>query len=127
MVDRAQNASAALTNDDVIRMVQAKLSPDIVITTIESNNFAFNLSPGGLIRLKETGVDDRIIQAMQAKSRARETGITTDAVTRSAPEKSDRPATSKDPDFILRKFKTLLLDAKEAKYFDSPQMKAARD
>lgn len=44
--------------DDVIRMVRAKLSPDVVITTIESNNFAFDLSPGGLIRLKETGVDD---------------------------------------------------------------------
>ena len=49
-----------------------------------------------------------------------------DGAPRSASEKSDRLVTSsKDPDFILRNFKTLLVDANGAKYFGSPQMKAA--
>jgi hypothetical protein len=114
----------ALANDDIVRMVQAKLPPDIIIATIESTNFDFDLSPGGLILLKGSGVEDRVIQTMQAKTRERESGATTDAVTRSAPENSRRLATSKDPAFILHNFRTLLVNASDAQFFDSAQMKA---
>ncbi|HWX53986.1 MAG TPA: hypothetical protein VN176_05275 [Verrucomicrobiae bacterium] len=42
-----------------------------------------------------------------------------------APERSERLKVSKDRDFILRNFRTLFVDAREAQYFGSDQMKAA--
>jgi hypothetical protein len=114
-----------LTNDDIIKMVRAQLSTNIILATMETSNVDFDLSPNGLIALKQAGIDDQMIVAMQAKSRARESGTTTDAVTRSAPEKSDFLATSKDPEYILRNFKTIVIDASHAKYFGNAQMKGA--
>ena len=122
----AQNqARQTLTNDDIIKMVRAQLSTNIILTTMETSNVDFDLSPNGLIALKQAGIDDQMIAAMQAKSRARASGTTTDPVTRSAPEKSDFLATSKDPEYILRNFKTIVIDASHAKYFGNAQMKGA--
>ena len=122
----AQNRNAApLTNDDVIRMVRAKLSTGVILTTVQSASFDFDLSPTGLIALKEAGVEEQIIEAMQARAQGRERGSTTDASTRVAPEKSELLALSKDRDEILRNFKTVLVDARQAKYFSSAQLKAA--
>jgi hypothetical protein len=118
-------ASQALTNADIIKMVKAQLSTNIIIATIDSANVNFDLSPTGLIGLKEGGVEDRIIEAMQARSRTRDTGSTTDLSTRAGPEKSELLAASKDPDFILRNFKTMFVNATRATYFKSDQMKAA--
>jgi hypothetical protein len=42
-----------------------------------------------------------------------------------APKQSDLLKNSKDPDFILRNFKTMWVDAHQAQYFGSDQMKAA--
>ncbi len=42
-----------------------------------------------------------------------------------APDQSDLLRNSKDPDFILRNFHTMWVDARDAQYFDSYQMKAA--
>jgi len=42
-----------------------------------------------------------------------------------APDQSDLLRNSKDPDFILRNFKTMWVDARNAQYFGSDQMKAA--
>ena len=117
--------SQALTNEDIIKMVRAQLSTNIIIATIDSANFNFDLSPTGLIGLKAAGVEDRIIEAMQARVRTRDAGTTTDVSTRGAPEKSELLAASKDPDFILRSFKTMLVDASRATYFKTDQMKAA--
>jgi len=117
--------TTALTNGDIVKMVRAGLSTSIVLSTIESNNLAFDLSPSALIALKEAGVDDAIIEAMQKLSRARASGETTNAVSRTAPEKSDLLAGSKDPQFILRNFRTVLVDASRANYFGTPQLKAA--
>ena len=122
----AQNKTGqTLTNDDIVKMVRAQLSTNIIIATIDSANFNFDLSPTGLVALKEAGVDDRIIEVMLAKSRERGSGVTTNAVTRSAPEKSELLATSKDPELILRNFKTMLVDASHATHFGTDQMKAA--
>jgi hypothetical protein len=41
-----------------------------------------------------------------------------------APEKSDALRSSKDRDFILRNFKTMFVDARQARYFGSDQLKA---
>ncbi len=42
-----------------------------------------------------------------------------------APDQSDLLKNSKDPDFILKNFHTMWVDAREAQYFGSDQMKAA--
>ena len=118
-------SSQALTNDDIVKMVKAQLSTNIILTTIESANVDFDVSPSGLVGLKAAGVEDRIIEAMQARIRTRDTGRSTDATSRTAPEKSELLAASKDPDVILRTFKTMYVRAERAVYFKTDQMKAA--
>ena len=114
----------ALTNDDIIKMVKAQLSESIIFTTIDSSNPGFDLSPAGLIALKDGGVNDRIIEALQRRVQARDGGANASA-TRGGPEKSDQLAVSKDPDVILRSFKTMLVNASGARYFKTDQMKGA--
>ena len=116
---------ATLTNADIIKMVKAQLSPAVITATIDSSNLNFDLSPDGLIALKQAAVPDALIQMMQTRMRTRNAGGGTDGVSRSAPEKSELLATSKDPDFILRNFKTVMVVASRAKYFGSDDMKAA--
>ena len=41
-----------------------------------------------------------------------------------APERSDALAASNDKDFVVRNFKTMFVDARNAKYFDAAQLKA---
>lgn len=118
-------ASATLTNDDVIKMVRAQLSTEIILTTIESSNAKFDVSPDGLIALKGAGVGDEIIQAMQARMQAFARTARTDAPTGNAPEKSELLANAREPAFILRNFKTMFVDASGASYFGNSQMKAA--
>jgi len=60
---RAQT-SAPLTNDDVIKMVQAKLPDAVVVAKIKSSQCKFDTSPDTLIKLKQTGVSDMVLQAM---------------------------------------------------------------
>jgi hypothetical protein len=115
-----------LTNDDIVKMVQAQLSTKIIVTTIESAPAVkFDLSAGALVALKTAGVDDRIIEAMLAKASARKADATPGEAAPVPEEKSSGLANSKDPEFILRNFKTMLVNASGATYFGSDQMKAA--
>ena len=114
-----------LTNDDVVKMVKAQLALGVIVTTIDSSELNFDLTPGGLISLKQSGVPDALIQLMQTKMRERKVGTGPDGVSRSAPEKSDVLATSKDREFILRNFKTMMVVASRAKYFGSDDLKGA--
>jgi hypothetical protein len=113
-----------LTNEDVVRMTRAQLSPAIILATIDASDAAFDVSPDGLIALKEAGVPDAIIRAMVERSPRGADGPLA-AVTPHAPEKSDRLSASKDPGYILQNFKTMYVDAEKAMFFGSEQMKAA--
>ena len=116
----------SLKNDDIVKMVQAQLSTKIIMTTIESAPAVkFDLSPGALVALKTAGVDDQIIETMQAKAGARKADATPNEASLPPPEKSSALATSNDPEFILRNFKTMLVNASHASLFGSDQMKAA--
>ena len=53
-----------LTNDDIVTMVQAGLSQDIVIEKIRSSKNAFDTSPDALVTLKKAGVGGDIIRFM---------------------------------------------------------------
>ena len=52
-------------------------------------------------------------------------GAAAQIATPDIPDQSELLKNSKDPEFILRNFKTMYVDARDAKYFDSDQMKAA--
>jgi hypothetical protein len=122
----AQTAQSgpALTNDDVVKMVRAQIGSHIILTAIEGSNANFDVSPAGLITLKEAGVSEEIIQAMQARvASLRQPAPET--LPGSAPEKSELLATAKDPAEVLRHFKTMFVDASGAKFFGTDQMKAA--
>lgn len=61
----AQNEKP-LTNDDVIKMVQAEIKEPTILKTIEANATAFDTSALGVIALKKAGVSETIINAMLA-------------------------------------------------------------
>ncbi len=115
----------ALTNDDVVKMVRAQISSHIILTAIEGSNANFDVSPTGLVGLKEAGVGDEIIQAMQTRMATKARQSVPDPLPGSAPEKSEPLATAKDAGAVLRTFKTLFVDASGASFFGSQQMKAA--
>lgn len=54
-----------LTNNTIIKMVKAKLGEDVIINKIKNSKTNFDLSTDGLIMLKEAGISDTIISAMQ--------------------------------------------------------------
>ena len=54
----------AMTNRDIIRLVQAKIADDLIIAKIAHSKTRFDTSTEGLIALKEAGVSDRLIAVM---------------------------------------------------------------
>lgn len=60
----AAPAPAGLTNQDVIKLVQAKIPDDIIISKIKSSKTRFDTSVDGLIALHTAGVSDRIVALM---------------------------------------------------------------
>ena len=63
-------ADEAMTNDLIIQMVEAKVSPNQIISQIRSSKTNFVLTPAELIRLSKAGVPDSIIDAMRNPQRA---------------------------------------------------------
>jgi hypothetical protein len=61
-------AQQELTNDSIVKMVKAGLSPQIVVATVNTQPGHYDLSADGLIALKKAGADDQIISAMIAHS-----------------------------------------------------------
>ena len=53
-----------LSNDDVVRMVKAGLSSEIIIAEIKAAHCAFETTPQALIELKNAAVSDGVILAM---------------------------------------------------------------
>jgi len=64
LVARAGQGSAGLTNADIIKMAQAKLSDGIIVAKIKSSPCAYDTGTDQLISLKQQGVSDAVIQAM---------------------------------------------------------------
>src|SRR5260370_1786266 len=60
----SQAATTALTNKDVVEMLQAGLTPEIVAAKIESSGCNFDTSPDALKKLKAESVPDAVILAM---------------------------------------------------------------
>jgi len=60
-----ESTGQALTNADVIRMVQSGLSDEIIIGTVKKSVGKYDLSPDGIIQLKAYGTSDRVIITLQ--------------------------------------------------------------
>ncbi|MCC6491406.1 MAG: glycine zipper 2TM domain-containing protein [Pirellulales bacterium] len=61
-----QAAAQAVTNYDLVDMTRAGLSEELIISTIRARGGRFDLSPNGLIGLKQSGVSDRVVIAAQS-------------------------------------------------------------
>ncbi len=57
-------SSDALTNSDVIKMARAKLGDGIILSKIKASVCNFDTSVDALVKLKDAGVSDPVIQAM---------------------------------------------------------------
>jgi hypothetical protein len=55
---------APLTNDDVVKMVQAKLPDAVIVAKIKSSSCKFDTSADALIKLQQTGVSGGVLSAM---------------------------------------------------------------
>lgn len=60
----AKPAPATMTNRDVIALVKAKISDDIIIAKIRQSKTRFDTSTDGLVALKQAGVSDPLIAVM---------------------------------------------------------------
>jgi hypothetical protein len=60
-----------LTNDDVLRMARLKFDDATIIKTIQVSEANFDVSVAALVKLKEQGVTQPVIQAMLAAGSAR--------------------------------------------------------
>jgi hypothetical protein len=66
--DRNTSPGVALTNSDIVQMQKAGLSEEITLSKIAGSPANFDIGAQDLIRLKEAGVSDKIINAMIQKS-----------------------------------------------------------
>jgi Tetratricopeptide repeat len=57
-------ATQSLTNEDIIKLVQAKLPDSVILAKIKSSNCDFDTSPDALINMKRAGVSDSVLQAI---------------------------------------------------------------
>ena len=53
-----------MTNQDVVKLVKAKVSEDLIIAKIRQSKTKFDTSVDGLVALKEAGVSDNLIAVM---------------------------------------------------------------
>ena len=53
-----------LTNDSIIKLVEAELSEKTIISLIKQSLTKFDLAPQTIIKLKQAGVSDKIIETM---------------------------------------------------------------
>jgi hypothetical protein len=63
-------SSEVLTNADVIRMVEAKLPDGVIVTKIKGSACKFDASTDALIKLRQAGAGDAVLQAI-AESRCK--------------------------------------------------------
>ena len=68
-VSASAQTAKPMTNQDVVKMVQAKLSEDTILLAIRAAKPGFDTSADGLVKLSTSGVPEGVIKAMiEAKS-----------------------------------------------------------
>ncbi|MBS0261692.1 MAG: hypothetical protein JSS02_07005 [Planctomycetes bacterium] len=62
---RQEAIARAITESEVVRMTQHHVGDEVIINAIRTRGCLWDSTPDALIRLKQQGVSDRVIQAMQ--------------------------------------------------------------
>lgn len=62
---QAQAAAQALSGWDVVQMSKNGISDDVIVNSIRTRGCLFDGTPDNIISLKQQGVSDRVITAMQ--------------------------------------------------------------
>jgi hypothetical protein len=62
------SAQQTLGNDDIVKMVKAGLSDDLIITSINSQPGLYDTTTNGMIALKSAGVSDKVVGAVVQKA-----------------------------------------------------------
>jgi hypothetical protein len=60
-------AQQILTDNDVVRMVQAGVAQDIILKLVAESPVQFGLQPDHVIAWKRAGVPDNVVRAMMAR------------------------------------------------------------
>ena len=60
----AATSGQTMTNADVLKLVQAKLSDDLIVSKIQTSKCGFDTSTDTILKLKSQGVSDAVIEAM---------------------------------------------------------------
>jgi hypothetical protein len=55
----------AITNREVVDMAQNRVSDEVICNAIRTRGGRFNTTPESIVTLKNSGVSDRVIEAMQ--------------------------------------------------------------
>lgn len=87
----ATNPDAPMTNDDVIQMIQAKVSPDNIIAAIRtSKDLQFKINAKELTRLTQAGVPKSVIDVMIDPKKAAQAGAPTPTPAHSTPKQTPK-------------------------------------
>lgn len=97
-------ATEVLTNGDVIRMVEAKLGDDLIVSKIKASTCNCDTSIDAILGLRDAGVSNAVIQTMVEASAAAKSGADAAA----APSDPQNPMSPHDPEALVavREFKT---------------------
>lgn len=63
----AQDAQTQMSIEDIVSLAKQGTSDDVIIQKINSTNSKFSLSPAQINSLKQQGVSQKVINAMQVK------------------------------------------------------------
>ena len=84
-----QAAAMAVTSYDLVNMTRAGVGDDLIITTMRSRGIQMDLSPQGIIAMRQNGVSERVVaaaQQMAAGSGLRLRPLSSDRSARSSPQ-----------------------------------------
>ncbi len=84
--------AAVLTNDSVVKMVEAGLDEEVILLAVERGEPKFDLDPSDLIKLKEKGVPDAVVKAMLERQEG--------AAVKAPAKVADKPASKAKPKVV---------------------------
>jgi len=91
--------SKSLTNANIIQLVKGAFGESIILNAIQTNETQFDVSMNALFELKNAGVSQKIIEAMQftvANKRQVQVPKTTDSISQQNPQPSRLDTTNKN-------------------------------
>lgn len=91
LIQPSHARAAALTDDDVLAMLDAKLPTDVIVAKINSSPTNFDTASNALKRLKDAGATDAVIAAVLAPREAAQNAARVEAVAGVGESKPEQP------------------------------------